>query len=74
MRDPYKGLALSYLIDPRPVEYWIVQAKPNARRGWTSCVRCSSIAKANRELASNRRHLAEYKGSKKVFRITAHLN
>jgi hypothetical protein len=73
--DPYAGLAASYLIDPRPVEYWNVQLKLNQpSRSWVSCTRYTSKAKADRDLSTTRSWIRGSGSSKRVFRIVAHLN
>jgi hypothetical protein len=73
--DPYAGLAQSYLIDPRPVEYWNVQVKPGSRYGWTSCTRYSNKVKADRDLRSTQSWIRNTPSTtKRVFRIVAHIN
>lgn len=75
----YEGLALSYLIDPRPVVYWNIQVKLSETRSWRSWNSATgpftSKAKADRDLASTRNWIrSEPRTTKRIYRLTAHLN
>lgn len=70
----YEGLALSYLIDPRPIQYWVVSRKKPWRGSWSSCTVHNNRRSAEHDLGRCREHFRRWAPWGSAYLITAHLN
>lgn len=69
-----KGLALSYLIDFRPVVYWVVSVKKPWRGSWSSCTVHHNRRSAEHDLGRCREHFRRWAPWGHAYIIQARIN